>query len=82
MKNSIFWNITARQPTFRRKREEGSIADLLGLFFGPSKYRRNVPPKRRLTFNVLHGVLARNLELLLRTAVRALNLTHYLNLRF
>jgi hypothetical protein len=41
------------------------------------------PPKRRLAFNGLHGVISQKIELVMTTAVRTLNPISYLsNLRF
>jgi hypothetical protein len=34
---------------------------------------RHVPPKRRLTFNGLHGVISHKIELFITTAVRTSN---------
>jgi hypothetical protein len=39
----------------------------------PWRRRRHVPPKRRLTFNGLHGVISQKIELFLTTAVRTAN---------
>jgi hypothetical protein len=43
---------------------------LLSLFFQPWRWRRNVPPKRRLTLNGLHGVTSQKMVLFITTAVR------------
>jgi hypothetical protein len=37
---------------------------LLNLFFRPRRWRRYVPPKRRLTLNGLHGVISQKMILL------------------
>jgi hypothetical protein len=34
------------------------------------RYRQNIPPKRRLTFKRLHGVISQKIELSITTAVR------------
>jgi hypothetical protein len=39
------------------------------------RWRRHVPPKRRLTFNGLHGVISRKAELFITTGVRTSNPT-------
>jgi hypothetical protein len=45
-------------------------ADVLqGLFFDP-KTRPRVPPKRRMTFNGLHGIIYQEIELFIIAAVR------------
>jgi hypothetical protein len=48
---------------------------LLSLFFRPWKWRRYVPPKRRLTLKGLHGVISQKLVLFITTAVRTSNPT-------
>jgi hypothetical protein len=35
-----------------------------------ARWSRHVPPKRRLTFNRLHGVISQKIELFITTAVR------------
>jgi hypothetical protein len=45
---------------------------LLGLFFDPED-GSDVPPKRRLAFNGLHGIISQNTVLFITTAVRASN---------
>jgi hypothetical protein len=45
---------------------------LLGLFLDAG----DVPPKRRLTFNGLHGVISQKIELFITTAVRTSNPTN------
>jgi hypothetical protein len=59
-KNSVFWDITPctfvdSQQTFQRNMSPSSChllqaGFLLGLFFGLWRWRRYVPPKRRLNF--------------------------------
>jgi hypothetical protein len=39
----------------------------------PWRWRRYVPPKRRLTFNRLHGVISQKTELFITTGVRTTN---------
>jgi hypothetical protein len=48
---------------------------LARLILRPSRWWRYVPPKRRLTFNGLHGVYARSWVLFITTAVRTSNPT-------
>jgi hypothetical protein len=50
MKSTIFWDIT-QCSQFKVNRR-----------FGRTYGRRHVPPKRRLTFNALHGVTSQKLE--------------------
>jgi hypothetical protein len=38
-------------------------------------WRRYISPKRRLTFNGLHGIISQKIELLITTAVRTSNPT-------
>jgi hypothetical protein len=40
------------------------------LILRPWRWRWHVPPKRRLTFNGLHGVISQKIELFITTAVR------------
>jgi hypothetical protein len=48
---------------------------LLRLFFRPWRWRRYVPPKRRLTLNGLHGVISQKMALFITTAVITSNPT-------
>jgi hypothetical protein len=48
---------------------------LAWLIFRPWRWRRYVPPKRRLTFNGLHGVVSQKMVLFISTAVRTSNPT-------
>jgi hypothetical protein len=43
---------------------------LLNLFLRPWRWRRYVPPKRRLTFNGLQGVVFQKMILFITTAVK------------
>jgi hypothetical protein len=43
---------------------------LLNLFLRPWRWRRYVPPKRRLTLNGLHGAISQKLILFITTAVK------------
>jgi hypothetical protein len=43
---------------------------LLGIFFDPED-GGDVPPKRRLTFNGLHGVISQKIVLFIATAAKA-----------
>jgi hypothetical protein len=47
---------------------------LLGLFFDPED-GGDVPPKRRLTFNRLHGIISQKTVFFITTAVRTSNPT-------
>jgi hypothetical protein len=77
MKSSIFWDITACSRlkvnrclggTLRSARYLFHVGFLLGLFFDPEG-GGDIPPKRRLTFNVLHDVISQNIDLFVTTAV-------------
>jgi hypothetical protein len=46
-----------------------------------SRARRRVPPKRRLTFNGLHGVISQNIVLFITTAGRTSNPTAVYNMK-
>jgi hypothetical protein len=48
---------------------------LLNLFLRPWRWRRYVPPKRRLTLNILHGVISQKIVLFITTAVKTSNPT-------
>jgi hypothetical protein len=72
MKSSIFWDITSCSP-FKANRRFGGKCRLCFLsvwcwllawpIFKPWRWRRHVPPKRRLTFNGLHGIIFKKMEL-------------------
>jgi hypothetical protein len=49
---------------------------LLELFLRPWRWRRYVPPKRRLQLNRLHGVTSQKMLLFITTAVKTSNPTH------
>jgi hypothetical protein len=79
MKSSIFSDITPCNPLKVNRRFGGicclhllsraSACHLLSRWFlawlipQPWRWRRHVPPKRRLTFNGLHGVISKKTEL-------------------
>jgi hypothetical protein len=61
----------------RKLRPNGcSTLYLLQRILRPSRRKRNVPTKRQLTFNGLHGIMPQKTELFLTTALRTINLTH------
>jgi hypothetical protein len=71
MKSSIFWDITLRSPLKVNRRFGGIFRQgllpsprwfLAWLIIRPWRWRRNVPPKRRFTFNGLHGVIFQKIE--------------------
>jgi hypothetical protein len=66
MKSTIFWDITPCSPLNGQ------------LIFRPWRWRRYVPPKRRLTLNGLHGVISEKIVLFITTAVRTSNPTKIL----
>jgi hypothetical protein len=63
MKSPVFWDITQRSPlkVNRVSEERGSAY---------------VPPKRRLTFNGVYGVIPQKTELFITTAVGTSNPTN------
>jgi hypothetical protein len=76
-----------RQPTFRRNISPTSSGPsllcllpvscwiLAWLTLRPWRWRRHVPPKRRLSSNGLHGVISQKIELFITNAVRTSNPT-------
>jgi hypothetical protein len=54
-------------------KQVASRALLAWLILRPWRWRRYVPPKRRLNFNGLHGVISQNIVVLITTAVRTSN---------
>jgi hypothetical protein len=89
MKLLSFWDITPCSPlsvnrnfgeTYRLYLQGQATCFhavfLLNLFFRPWRWRRYVPPKRRLTLNRLHGVIAQKMVLFIIIAVRASNPTY------
>jgi hypothetical protein len=48
---------------------------LLGLLFDPGKWKRDVPPKPRLAYTGLHGVISQKAQIFLAAAVRTSNST-------
>jgi hypothetical protein len=89
--SSSFWDTTPCSP-FKVNRHFGGTCHLhlqgwrallascwfLGRIISPPwRWRRRVPPKRRLTFDELHNVTYQKMELFVTTAVRTLNLRYY-----
>jgi hypothetical protein len=70
-KSSIFWDITPCGSLKINRRFGGKCRHLLR----PWRWRRHFPPKCRLTFNWLHGVISQKIELFITTAVRTSNPT-------
>jgi hypothetical protein len=63
--------------TFRIKAElHLPLTFMLVLFFNPED-GGDVPPKRRLPFNELHGVISQEIIFFIITAVRTLNPTSF-----
>jgi hypothetical protein len=65
MKSTIFWDITPCSPLKVNRRFGGTSSACylfsvryLARLLRPSRWRRYVPPKRRLTLNGLHGVIS------------------------
>jgi hypothetical protein len=94
MKSTIFWDIMPCSPLSVNGRFGGTYSlrlqgrrnklshagFLLRLFFRPWRWRRYVPPKRRLTPNGLHGVISQKMVLFITTAERTSNLTQFNNI--
>jgi hypothetical protein len=88
IKSSNFWNITPCIPLkFNRLGRKCCLLVLLAACFmsvscmaysSTCRWRRHVPPKRRLTFNGPRGVISHRIELFLTTAVRTSNCTNNL----
>jgi hypothetical protein len=51
------------------------------LILRPWRWRRHVLPKRRLTMNVLHGVMYQKIEFFITTAVRTSNPTFWFSVQ-
>jgi hypothetical protein len=51
------------------------VASLLNIFLRPWRWRRYVPPKRRLKLNGLHGAISQKMILFITTAVKTSNPT-------
>jgi nitrate reductase gamma subunit len=58
MENFVFWDITpcSHAACFM-------LVSCLSYSYRPWRWRRHVPPKRRLTFNGLRGVISQKVEL-------------------
>jgi hypothetical protein len=89
LKSIIFWDITPCSPLKVNRPFEvkyGRISHLLsGLYLAllirPWWWRRYFPPKRRFTFNGLHGVIFQKIVFFITTAVRTSSPT-YVSFRF
>jgi hypothetical protein len=82
MKSSVFWDITSCSP-LKVHRRFGGICRLPLHSSRVSKERnqhvagsKHVAWQRRLTFNVLYGVISQKIELFIVTAVRTYNPTY------
>jgi hypothetical protein len=84
LNSTIFWDITPCRPlsvnrcsggTYRLHLQgvEKYVQQETSLFFRSQRWRRYVPPKRRLTLNGLHGVISQKIVLFTTTAVRTSN---------
>jgi hypothetical protein len=74
--HSIFLNITPFSLCSRLWLLPASSWFLAWLILRPWRWRRYVRPKRRLTFNGLHGVISQQTEHFITTAVRTSNPRH------
>jgi hypothetical protein len=59
-----------------KKTEWKHVESRIRLILPPCRWRQHVLPKRRLTFNELHGVISLNTELIITEAVRTSNPKH------
>jgi hypothetical protein len=69
------YNVVESQPTFRRNISPPTCFHsgfLFGKFFDPED-GGDVPPKRRLIFNGLYGVISQKIVLFITTDVRTSN---------
>jgi hypothetical protein len=64
------WTVTepSKKPAWKQ------VESRARLIIQPWKWRRYIPPKRRLTLNGLHGVISQKMVLFITTAVRTSNL--------
>jgi hypothetical protein len=66
--NTAFWDIAQCSPLKVNVHFRGSVCYLLSRCFNawlgrrPRRWRRHVPPKRRLTFNGIYGVVSQKTE--------------------
>jgi hypothetical protein len=85
LNSTVFWDITPCSPlkvsrsfggTYHLNLQGGSARHLLSrlflswFFLRPWRWRRYIPPKRRLTFIGLHDVISQKMVLFTTTAVR------------
>jgi hypothetical protein len=75
MKSTIFWDITPCSPLSVYRRFRGAYCQYQKNKFSEKPAWKQVPPKRRLTLNALHGVSSQKMVLLITTAVRTSNPT-------
>jgi hypothetical protein len=80
-KSTIYWDIMPCSPLKVNWHFCSACHLFLHWFFArltlrPWRWRRYVPPKRRLTFNGLHGVISRKIVLFITTAVRTSDPTY------
>jgi hypothetical protein len=70
--DSVFWDIKPCSP-LRVNLPPVYTLFLVPLIFRPWRWRRHVPPKRRLSFNGLYGFISQKVELLVTIGVRNSN---------
>jgi hypothetical protein len=75
LKSSIFWNITTCSLLKFSRRFEGTCRlhlqnQLIWLILRPQRWRRQVPPKRSLTFNGLYSLVSQKIKFFITSAVR------------
>jgi hypothetical protein len=81
LNTSIFWDITPCSPLKVNRRFVGTCrkqisgCHLISRFLSqlillPWRWRRHIPPKLRLTFTVLHGIISQRIEHFITTGVK------------
>jgi hypothetical protein len=70
---SVFSDITPCSPLSVTEASEEHVTLHLQLRLLPAILSRHIPPKRRLTFNELHGVISQKTEVFVTAAVRTSN---------
>jgi hypothetical protein len=68
MKSSMFWDITQHSPMKVNRLFSRTLLCCL-IYSRPWRWRRHIPPKRRLTFNGLHGIVSQKIELFTKWAI-------------
>jgi hypothetical protein len=70
--NLTFEELAEQEPSVKSDGTKSYGGFLLGLSYDP-QYLGNVPPKRRLTFNGVHGIISQRTILSITTTVKTSN---------